>query len=79
MGVCLIEPHGDLTNTVLSGIPDQIFLDVVYLDMTDSEYPFGLNLFQCPHPRTTVGWPKPQVLSSTYLRSCGERALIRPG
>lgn len=52
LGVCLIEPHGDLTNIVLSGIPDTRLSDVVYLDMTDSQYPFGLNLFQCPQPRT---------------------------
>ena len=43
---------------MLSGIPDNRLSDVVYLDMTDSEYPFGLNLFQCPHPRTTVAMAK---------------------
>jgi hypothetical protein len=58
LGVCLIEPHGNLTNTVLSGIPDHRLSDVIYLDMTDSEYPFGLNLFQCPSPRTIVGMAK---------------------
>jgi hypothetical protein len=58
LGVCLIEPHGDLTSTVLAGIPGDRLSDVVYLDMTDSEYPFGLNLFQSPHPRTTVAMAK---------------------
>jgi type IV secretory system conjugative DNA transfer VirD4/TraG family protein len=58
LGVCLIEPHGDLTNIVLAGIPDQRLKDVVYLDMTDSEYPFGLNLFQCPKPRTSEAMAK---------------------
>jgi hypothetical protein len=52
LGACLIEPHGDLTNTVLAGIPDSRLKDVILLDMTDSEYPFGLNLFQCGEPRT---------------------------
>jgi hypothetical protein len=52
LGVCLIEPHGDLTNTVLAGIPDKRLSNIIYLDMTDSEYPFGLNLFQCSEPRT---------------------------
>jgi hypothetical protein len=52
LGVCLIEPHGDLTNTVLAGIPNYRLKDVILLDMTDSEYPFGLNLFQCSEPRT---------------------------
>jgi hypothetical protein len=52
LGVCLIEPHGDLTKTVLAGIPKHRLDDVILLDMTDSEYPFGLNLFQCDEPRT---------------------------
>jgi hypothetical protein len=52
LGVCLIEPHGDLTNTVLAGIPDHRLKDVIYLEVEDFEYPFGLNLFECPHSRT---------------------------
>jgi hypothetical protein len=52
LGVCLIEPHGDLTNTVLGGITEQRLKDVIYLDVTDSEYPFGLNLFECREPST---------------------------
>jgi hypothetical protein len=47
MGVCLIEPHGDLTNLVLSFVPKHRLKDVILLDMTDSEHPFGLNLFEC--------------------------------
>lgn len=47
LGVCLIEPHGDLTNSVLSGIPEHRLMDVILLDLMDSEYPFGLNLFEC--------------------------------
>jgi hypothetical protein len=49
-GVCLIEPHGDLTKTVLSRIPENRRKDVILLDMMDSDYPFGLNLFQCDNP-----------------------------
>lgn len=50
LGVALVEPHGDLTKTVIAGIPENRLKDVVLLDMTDSEYPFGLNLFQCDTP-----------------------------
>jgi hypothetical protein len=50
LGVCLIEPHGDLTNTVLAGIPENRLADVILLDMTDHQYPFGLNLFECADP-----------------------------
>jgi hypothetical protein len=47
LGVCLIEPHGDLTKSVLSCIPDSRLPDVVLLDLMDTEYPFGLNIFEC--------------------------------
>jgi Type IV secretory system Conjugative DNA transfer len=47
LGVCLIEPHGDLTKTVLSCIPEGRLHDVVLLDPMDSDYPFGLNIFEC--------------------------------
>jgi Type IV secretion-system coupling protein DNA-binding domain len=56
LGVCLIEPHGDLTNAIIATIPDERRDDIVYLDLTDSHSPFGLNLFQCdsPHNATEV-------------------------
>ncbi len=47
LGVCLIEPHGDLTNTVLGGLPRHRLKDVILLDVSDVDYPFGLNLFEC--------------------------------
>src|SRR6266487_2320621 len=46
-GVCLLDPHGDLTNAVLARIPDRREKDVIYLDITDYHYPFGVNLFAC--------------------------------
>ena len=46
----MIEPHGDLTKTLLSCIPDNRFQDVVLLDLMDSDYPFGLNIFECRDP-----------------------------
>jgi Type IV secretion-system coupling protein DNA-binding domain len=47
-GVGLLDPHGDLTRDVLSRVPDNRIEDVILLDLMDSSYPFGLNLFQCP-------------------------------
>src|SRR5262249_39658906 len=52
LGLCLIEPHGDLTAQVLGAIPRHRLNDVIYLDVEDYEYPFGLNLFEVPHQRT---------------------------
>jgi len=49
LGVCLLDPHGDLTAQVLARVPENRVQDVVLLDLMDSRYPFGLNLFACPN------------------------------
>src|SRR6266700_181852 len=48
MGVCLLDPHGDLTQAVLSRLPERREKDVIYLDINNYRYPFGVNLLQCP-------------------------------
>jgi len=48
LGVCLIEPHGDLTRQVIAAMPEERLNDVIYLDLTDSHRSFGLNFFECP-------------------------------
>jgi hypothetical protein len=50
LGVCLLDPHGDLTKDVLSRVPASRLADVILLDLMDSAYPFGLNVFECPDP-----------------------------
>jgi len=47
MGVCLLDPHGDLTNAVLNRIPQQRINDVILLNPLEVDFPFGLNLFTC--------------------------------
>lgn len=42
-GVCVIDPHGDLCETILQYIPSYRLNDIVYLDPSDKEYPFALN------------------------------------
>src|SRR6266536_2440065 len=47
-GFCLIDPHGDLVADIL----ENSYLDpdnLVYLDPSNTEYPFGLNLFECKY------------------------------
>ena len=39
MGVCLLDPHGDLTQAVLSRLPDRRVKDVIYLDINNYRYP----------------------------------------
>jgi hypothetical protein len=48
LGLCLIEPHGDLTKNVIAAMPKERLNDVIYLDITDPTSSFGLNLFACP-------------------------------
>src|SRR5918992_408366 len=48
LGLALLDPHGDLTRTVISSMPDDRLKDVIYLNLEDVDYPFGLNLFECP-------------------------------
>ncbi len=53
IGVCLLDPHGDLTHAVLSRIPDtQREEKVILLDIADEDYPFGFNLFACDNPKS---------------------------
>ncbi|MBU2575483.1 type IV secretion system DNA-binding domain-containing protein [Patescibacteria group bacterium] len=45
-GVCVIDPHGDLVDTILSYIPDNRLEDVIYFDPSDTERPMGLNMLE---------------------------------
>ncbi|MBE0610045.1 MAG: type IV secretion system DNA-binding domain-containing protein [Dehalococcoidia bacterium] len=47
LGVCVLDPHGDLIDAVLARIPADHEERVILLDLADSQYPFGLNLFEC--------------------------------
>src|SRR5438128_2857883 len=49
LGVCLLDPHGDLTNAVLSRMQKRLD-DVILVDLGSLEYVAGLNLFHCDTP-----------------------------
>ncbi len=51
LGVGLLDPHGDLTNAILAKMTKRLD-DVILLDITDEDYPFGLNIFECPNPQS---------------------------
>lgn len=57
-GVCVIDPHGDLIEMVLKRIPENRIDDVILLDPSVTEWPFGLNLLEFdpanPHHRDFV-------------------------
>jgi len=45
-GICVIDPHGDLVETILNYIPSRRINDVVYFDPSDPERTVKINLFE---------------------------------
>lgn len=45
-GVCIIDPHGDLAEYVLSHVPKERAEDVVYFNPADIERPIGMNMLE---------------------------------
>lgn len=45
-GVAIIDPHGDMAETLLRHVPPERVKDVVYFNPDDLEYPIGLNLLE---------------------------------
>lgn len=45
-GVAIIDPHGDLAETLLTCIPDSRIDDLIYVNPDDLKYPIGINLLE---------------------------------
>lgn len=45
-GLCVVDPHGDLVEDVLSFTPKQRAKDVIVFDPADTERPMGLNMLE---------------------------------
>lgn len=45
-GLCVIDPHGDLAEQILSIIPRDRIPEVVYFNPDDISYPMGINLLE---------------------------------
>ena len=45
-GLALLDPHGELVDTVLEHIPTNRINDVILFDVADSDFPIGFNLLQ---------------------------------
>jgi len=45
-GICVIDPHGELAQTVIACIPKSRKDDFIYINPDDLEYPIGLNLLE---------------------------------
>ncbi len=50
-GAALIDPHGDLVDSVLANIPKSRYRDVIVFDPSDRMYPLGLNMLEYDHAR----------------------------
>ncbi len=49
-GIGLIDPHGDLADTILANIPKSRTNDIVLFDPSDTDFPIGFNMLDCPNP-----------------------------
>lgn len=47
-GLCLMDPHGDLIDAVLGRVPPERVDNVILFDPADIDFPFGINMFECP-------------------------------
>lgn len=45
-GFAFIDPHGDVTEELLSMVPEERIDDVIYFDPGDIEHPIGMNMFE---------------------------------
>jgi len=50
-GLCVVDPHGELVESVLSKIPASRKEDVIYFNPSDTEYHIGFNVLEMPDPQ----------------------------
>ncbi|MFA5318486.1 MAG: type IV secretory system conjugative DNA transfer family protein [Patescibacteria group bacterium] len=75
-GVCVIDPHGDLIDDVMAGIPKERAEDVIYFSPADLKRPIGLNLLEYderyPEQKTFVINEMIKIFDKLYdLRATG--------
>lgn len=74
-GLCIVDPHGDLCETVLNFVPSFRLNDIVYLDPADKEYAFSLNPIETDNPahRELVVSGIVAIFQKLYQNSWGPR------
>ena len=50
-GVCVVDPHGELVESILATIPPHRAKDVVYFNPADTDYYVGFNVLEVDDPR----------------------------
>jgi hypothetical protein len=74
-GFCVIDPHGDLCETLMDYIPSYRVNDVIYLDPSNRERAFALNPLEVsePHQRELVVSGIVAIFNKLYGHSWGPR------
>lgn len=74
-GIGVIDPHGDLAETILQYIPKRRMNDVVYLEPFDSTRAFSMNVLEVKHKqhRDLVSSGIVAIFSKLYADSWGPR------
>ena len=47
-GVCVVDPHGELVEEILTKIPKSRARDIIYFNPADTEYNVGFNVLELP-------------------------------
>jgi len=50
-GVCMVDPHGENVEAVLSAIPEHRLKDVIYFNPADTDYHIGFNVLELVDPQ----------------------------
>lgn len=72
-GVCVIDPHGDLAEKVLSAVPKRRSNEVVYFDPSDKKFPLGFNILEEHSHRHLLVSGVIGVFKKMYADSWGPR------
>ncbi len=50
-GVCVVDPHGELVEGIVTRIPRERLKDVIYFNPADIDYHLGFNVLELPDPK----------------------------
>lgn len=76
-GICVIDPHGDLFNELLSSIPEERIDDVVLIDPVDNDFPVGINLleYQNDEQRYFIAQEMVYILNKLIIDEYGTQSI----
>ncbi len=74
-GVCLVDPHGDLSEEIINHIPPHRSRDVVYFNPSDLDFPVGFNVLEnvAPAIRPLIASQVVSIFKNIYKDSWGAR------